>query len=86
MDGTFLGCNDGYALSRRLFGRGDLPAWLAFGVGGIWPLALPFPVKIHQRIGPPIRLAPASADDGDAVEDAHEQVAEALQAMLDAPA
>ncbi len=24
-----------------MFRRGDLPAWLAFGIGGIWPLALP---------------------------------------------
>jgi hypothetical protein len=41
---------------RHLFGRGDLPASLALGAGGIWPLALPFLVKIRQRIGAPIRL------------------------------
>jgi 1-acyl-sn-glycerol-3-phosphate acyltransferase len=82
IDGTFLGLNDGYALSRRLFGRGDLPAWLALGAGGIWPLALPRPVKIRQRIGAPIRLA-GGADDADAVETGHVRVTAALQAMLD---
>jgi 1-acyl-sn-glycerol-3-phosphate acyltransferase len=86
IDATFLGCNDGYALSRRLFGRGDLPAWLALGAGGIWPLALPFPVKIRQRIGAPIRLGPLPPDAAaaeDAVEAAHERVTTTLQAMLD---
>ena len=86
IDATFLGLNDGYALSRRLFGRGDLPAWLAVGAGGIWPLALPFPVKIRQRIGAPIRLGPLAPDAGAAeaaVEAAHERVTATLQAMLD---
>src|SRR5207253_2659452 len=31
LDETFLGLNDGYALSKRLFGRSDLPAWVALG-------------------------------------------------------
>ena len=86
IDDTFIGLNDGYALSRRLFGRGDLPTWLALGAGGIWPLALPFPVKIRQRIGTPIRLDPPAAGTRageDAVEAAHERVAVALQSMLD---
>ena len=86
IDGTFVGLNDGYALSRRLFGRGDLPAWLAVGAGGIWPLALPLPVKIRQRIGTPIRLGSFSdgADgNADAVEAAHAHIAGTLQSMLD---
>jgi 1-acyl-sn-glycerol-3-phosphate acyltransferase len=83
LDATFVGLNDGYALSRRLFGRGDLPAWLALGAGGIWPLALPFPVKIHQRIGAPIQLEPGRDDDAAAVEAAHARVAATLQAMLE---
>jgi 1-acyl-sn-glycerol-3-phosphate acyltransferase len=77
IDATFLGLNDGYRTSRRVFGRGDLPAWLAFGIGGIWPLALPFPAKIRQRIGEPIRL------DSLELEEAHERVATTLQTMLD---
>lgn len=81
IDETFLGLNDGHALSRRLFGRSDVPAWLALGVGGIWPFALPFPVKIRQRIGAPI---PAPALDGDAALEAfHARVTARLQSMLD---
>jgi len=59
---TFLGLNSG------------LP-WLALGAGGVWPLALPFPVKIRQQIGRPIRAR------GD-VETVHATVTRALQAML----
>jgi 1-acyl-sn-glycerol-3-phosphate acyltransferase len=76
---TFVGLNDGYRTSLRVFGRGDLPAWLAFGVGGIWPLALPFPAKIRQRIGEPIRLDGLQGD----LELAHARVTTALQEMLD---
>jgi 1-acyl-sn-glycerol-3-phosphate acyltransferase len=85
LDATFVGLNDGYRTSRRVFGRGDLPAWLALGIGGIWPLALPFPAKIRQRIGEPIRLESPGAgapEDGE-VERAHERVTTTLQAMLD---
>ena len=84
LDETFLGLNDGYALSKRLFGRGDLPAWLAVGVGGLWPLALPFPVKIRQCIGEPIHLGSLGApDDPDALDRAHMHVTTTLQSMLD---
>ena len=84
LDATFVGLNDGYRTSQRVFHRGDLPAWLAFGAGGIWPLALPFPAKIRQRIGAPIRLAtlPARGDE-DRLEHAHELVTATLQSMLD---
>ena len=84
LEATFVGLNDGYRTSLRVFGRGDLPAWLAFGVGGIWPLALPFPAKIRQRIGEPIRLGSLPARNGDdLLELAHEHVATTLQSMLD---
>jgi 1-acyl-sn-glycerol-3-phosphate acyltransferase len=83
LDATFVGLNDGYRTSRRVFGRGDLPAWLAFGVGGIWPLALPFPARIRQRIGAPIRLDALDTLDEASLERAHERVATTLQAMLD---
>jgi 1-acyl-sn-glycerol-3-phosphate acyltransferase len=84
LEETFVGLNDGYETSRRVFGRGDLPAWLAFGIGGIWPLALPLPVRIRQRIGEPIRLGSLGDGDDDArLERAHERVTTTLQAMLD---
>ncbi len=82
---TYLGLNDGYRLSRLLFGRGDVPVWLALGVGGVWPFALPFPVTIRQRIGSPIRIAADSPDapDDALLEEAHERVTTTLQSMLD---
>lgn len=78
LEATFVGLNDGYRTSRRLFGRGDVPAWLALGIGGVWPLALPFPAKIRQRLGEPLRFG--AADD---LERAHERVVTTLQSMLD---
>jgi 1-acyl-sn-glycerol-3-phosphate acyltransferase len=77
LDQTFLGLNDGYALSRRLFGREEIPAWLGLGLGGLWPLALPFPVKIRQQVGAPIRVSSLP------LEEAHARVTATLQSMLD---
>jgi 1-acyl-sn-glycerol-3-phosphate acyltransferase len=77
LDQTFLGLNDGQALSRRLFGTDGVPTWLGIGLGGMWPLALPFPVKIRQQVGAPIRVASLS------LERAHSRVTATLQAMLD---
>jgi 1-acyl-sn-glycerol-3-phosphate acyltransferase len=77
LDQTFLGLNDGHALSRRLFGTDGVPTWLGVGLGGMWPLALPFPVKIRQQVGAPIRVASLP------LERAHARVTATLQAMLD---
>jgi 1-acyl-sn-glycerol-3-phosphate acyltransferase len=77
LDETFVGLNDGHALSRRLFGSGGPPVWLGLGLGGVWPLALPFPVKIRQRVGQPIEVASLP------LEEAHERVTATLQSMLD---
>jgi 1-acyl-sn-glycerol-3-phosphate acyltransferase len=77
LDQTFLGLNDGHALSRRLFGRDGLPAWVGVGLGGLWPLALPFPAKIRQRVGEPIDVSSLP------LEQAHGRVTATLQAMLD---
>jgi 1-acyl-sn-glycerol-3-phosphate acyltransferase len=63
LDRTFLGLNHG-------------SPWVAVGVGGVWPLALPFPVKIRQRIGAPIH-------PGGDVEAVHARVTRTLQSMLD---
>jgi hypothetical protein len=68
VDLCYLGLNDGYRTSKTLFSHGGVPAWLGLGLGGVWPLALPLPVKIHARIEGPIHLAElrdahAAADD-----------------------
>src|SRR5207253_3176561 len=64
VDRAYLGLNDGYRLSKRLFGHGMYSLWLGVGLGGFYPFALPFPVKIRQRIGPPIHLGPIKARAG----------------------
>jgi 1-acyl-sn-glycerol-3-phosphate acyltransferase len=86
VDHSYLGINNGYRLSKRLFGTGDVPLWLGIGLGGLWPLALPWPIKIRQRIGAPIRLEeirPACRDEDEFLARAHERVSHTLQAMLD---
>jgi 1-acyl-sn-glycerol-3-phosphate acyltransferase len=70
LDETFLGLTEGRAFLRP---------WLALGLGGSWPFALPFPVKIRQRIGAPIRL-----DRDTPLEEANAHVTATLQSMLDA--
>jgi hypothetical protein len=87
IDYQYFGLNNAYRLSKRLFGTGNVPAWLAVGLGGLWPFALPWPVKIRQRIGPPIRLEPIRArcrDEDELFEQAHLEVTSTMQAMLDA--
>jgi hypothetical protein len=63
-------------LERTFVGLNHGPAWLALDIGGVWPLALPFPAKIRQRVGAPIRPT------GN-VEDVHAQVTATMQSMLD---
>jgi 1-acyl-sn-glycerol-3-phosphate acyltransferase len=85
VDEAYLGLHDGHALAKRL-GISIGPLWLAVGMGGPWPLALPFPVRIVQRIGAPIDLAPlrAQATSDERFEhDAHELVQGRVQRMLD---
>jgi 1-acyl-sn-glycerol-3-phosphate acyltransferase len=86
VDGLYLGLNDGYAWSRRVFGHGKNPLWLGLGVGGLWPLAAPWPVKIRQRVGPPITfddLAASAVDEEALLAAAHARVTAAIQALLD---
>jgi 1-acyl-sn-glycerol-3-phosphate acyltransferase len=86
IDRCYIGLNDGYRLSKRLFGYGGIPLWLAIGLGGLFPLALPFPIKLRQRIGPPIDLAPLRSVCGSEEEllsKAHILVSGAVQQLLD---
>jgi 1-acyl-sn-glycerol-3-phosphate acyltransferase len=78
LDATFLGLSPGYTVSHRLLGQARLPIYLGVGLGGVWPLAAPFPVKIRQRVGAPLELSP----DVD-LEHAHRRVTGTLQSMLD---
>jgi 1-acyl-sn-glycerol-3-phosphate acyltransferase len=87
VDDAYLGLNDGYRLSHLLFGHGMYSLWLGLGLGGFYPFALPFPVKIRQRIGAPIDLEPirrAHPDEAEFLEEANRVVVTTMQGMLDA--
>lgn len=88
VDDAYLSLANGHTLSRRLFGHGRAPIFLGLGVGGVFPFALPIPVRVRQRIGPPIHLEALAGElglSGDAlIEAAHERVTGTMQQMLDA--
>ncbi|AKF84323.1 acyltransferase [Myxococcus fulvus 124B02] len=86
MDDAYLGLNDGHALGRRVGMPARLPLWLGVGATGVWPLSLPFPVKMTQWVGEPLtrHLAPGfDASDRASMLEAHGEVAGAVQALLD---
>jgi 1-acyl-sn-glycerol-3-phosphate acyltransferase len=86
LESTYVGLNDGYALSRRIFGKGDVPLWLGVGMGGLWPFALPWPAKIRQRIGAPIDVAAmrrAGESDRDLIARADAHVRATIQGLID---
>jgi len=86
VDDLYLGLNDGHALGKRLGLPARLPLWLGLGATGPWPFSLPFPVKITQRVGQPIRRhlgGAVEAGDRAALLGLHREVAGAVQALLD---
>lgn len=86
VDDTYVGLNDGYAWGRKLRLPHRLPAWLAFGPLGPYPMSPPFPAKIHQIIGPPVDLREfreRDLGDRDAMTAASLRVQQAVQDLLD---
>nr|WP_275976849.1 lysophospholipid acyltransferase family protein [Polyangium aurulentum] len=86
-DDAFIGLNDGYALGKRLRAPARLPVWFGLGLGGLWPLSLPLPVKMRTMVGEPIDLrADGDVDprDGAGVRRLHARVVAAVQGLLDA--
>jgi 1-acyl-sn-glycerol-3-phosphate acyltransferase len=84
-DDAWFGLNDGDAWGRRLRLPGGLPAWLGLGLTGLWPLALPRPVRFHQLVGAPIDLRADPAldlDDPAALDVLHARVSGAVQDLL----
>lgn len=85
VDDCYFGLNDGYRWGKRLGVPAGLPAWLGLGVGGLWPAALPLPVRITTVIGDPIELedqgAIDPADDA-ALLRAQRRVASAVRELL----
>lgn len=85
-DGGWFGLVDGYKLSKRLFGHGGVPVWIAIGPLGLWPFSPPWPVKVRQRIGSPIDLRALRRPDQTEDEflgEANDHVQRVVQGMLD---
>lgn len=81
VDDTYLGLNDGYRMGKRLKAPMRLPIWFGVGLGGMFPLAPPLPVRITQVIGPPIPVDVDPADDV-GLASLGEQVTAQVQAQL----
>jgi hypothetical protein len=87
MDDAYVGLNDGYAWGKRVGMPGRLPLWLGVGATGLWPLSLPFPVRMTQWVGQPLtaHLAPGfDGADRQALLSVHRRVTGAVQGLLDA--
>ena len=91
VDDAFIGLNNGYTLGKLLGAPAGVPVWLGLGLG-VWPFALPLPVKMTQVIGAPIHLdtlldpATGRAVDGkepEPLQRLHRKIARAVQALLD---
>jgi 1-acyl-sn-glycerol-3-phosphate acyltransferase len=87
-DDTFIGLNSGPALGRRLGLPKDYAwiVWLGIGPLGLYPFSPPFPVRMHQMVGPPIDPKDDGAtdpDDRDGVRRVHDRVIAAVQDLLD---
>ncbi len=85
-DDLFIGLNDGHAWGKRLNVPHDMPAWLGFGLVGMWPLAVPLPAKIRQLVGRPIDLTaqgPVDPSDREQLLVLHDRITGAVQGLLD---
>jgi 1-acyl-sn-glycerol-3-phosphate acyltransferase len=86
VDDAYVGLNDGYLWGKRLRVPARLPFWIGVGPLGVWPLSPPFPVKIRQKIGPPIDLeddGPVDPADREALLACHRRVKGAVQDLID---
>jgi hypothetical protein len=79
VDDAYWGLNDGIALAKRLGLPAGFPAWLGIGMGGLWPMAMPFPSKVRQIIGEPIWFDGLDEND---LEDAHASVVDLVQSLI----
>jgi 1-acyl-sn-glycerol-3-phosphate acyltransferase len=86
VDALYLGLNDGYRLGKRFGVPFKLPLWFAPGATGLFPLSLPYPVRIRQLIGAPIDLeADGRVDPADdrTLRALHRRTVAHVQALLD---
>jgi 1-acyl-sn-glycerol-3-phosphate acyltransferase len=86
VDDAFVGLNDGYRLGAKLGVPHRIPVWFGVGLGGLWPFALPLPVRMTQVIGRAIEPASEGvhdANDRAGLERLHRRVIDSVQSLLD---
>ncbi len=85
-DDTYIGLVDGITVGKFLGMPRGWALWTGIGPLGLFPLSPPFPVKIRQIIGEPIKPWEedrARIDDRESLLRAHRHVTGAVQALLD---
>ena len=85
VDDTYLGLYDWHALAGRLGVSRHWPLWAGVGPLGLFPFSPPFPVRIRQLIGDPVRiddLGLCASDDDAALLPAQRRVRDAVQELL----
>lgn len=89
-DDTYFGVYDSHALGQRLGvpRQWDFALWLGLGPLGPYPFSPPFPVRLHQIIGPPIddhlELSAEQADgEREKLKPYHDLVVGRVQDLLD---
>ena len=83
VDDLHIALNNGDEWAKWIGTPGDFPVWAAFGMIGMWPFSLPFPVKVTQLIGEPIALRPTKKMSEKARKKTHEEVQAHVQRLLD---
>jgi len=84
VDDGYIGLNNGYRWGKRARMPSRLPLWVGIGLGGVWPVAPPLPVRFSQVIGAPLDVS--SSPFGDEEQDLHfhhQRVTRAVQQTLD---
>lgn len=85
VDSAYIGLFNGYRLSKRLPLPGGMPLWTGIGLGGLWPAALPLPVRFHQIVGEPIwdtAKKQLDVDDRGKMQEIHRKAVGAVAALL----
>lgn len=76
---------NGYTLGKKINMPLRMPFFVGFGVG-LWPLAMPLPVRLTTVLGEPIDLlseGPVDVEDRAQLDRLHTRVVDAVQAILD---
>jgi hypothetical protein len=84
VDDLLIGLFDGHRAGELLGLRGKVAGpWLGLGLGGFFPFAMPFPVRIRQHIGPPLKDHIGAGRGPEVVEQLFADTRAAVQTQID---